>query len=219
VPLEVVTVAVSPDGVMVPLKDGARAQKRDAAKAQGKHTCGPLGHSEVGCRTMSFYDAEGNRLSTGGRRCACRIPKSDKASLKTMLTQEAETVLSQWPSLVKLADGAPNNSTYLSAAFPPEVELVDFYHACEYLMKAFDTDYGQARGEKIIRALAHRQPAAQNEVGHRLGLYPPPSRPHSLCQARAKNLPIGSGVVRPPVRRWRLSECNAHQRSEHAWKL
>ncbi len=41
VPPEAVTVAVSLDGVMVPMKDGARTQKRQDAKAQGKHTCGP----------------------------------------------------------------------------------------------------------------------------------------------------------------------------------
>jgi|SRR5688572_25695045 len=38
VPPEAVTVAVSLDGVMVPMKDGARAQKREDAKEQGKHT-------------------------------------------------------------------------------------------------------------------------------------------------------------------------------------
>jgi len=60
VPLKAVTVAVSLDGVMVPMKYGGRAQKRDEAEAQGKHTCGPAGHSEVGCGTMSFYDTDGD---------------------------------------------------------------------------------------------------------------------------------------------------------------
>jgi len=64
VPPESVTVAVSLDGVMVPMKDGGRAQKREQAKAQEKHTCGPAGYQEVGCGTLSFYDAEGDRLST-----------------------------------------------------------------------------------------------------------------------------------------------------------
>jgi len=41
VPPEAVTVAISLDGVMVPMKDGGRTQKRQDAKAQGKHTCGP----------------------------------------------------------------------------------------------------------------------------------------------------------------------------------
>ena len=36
--------AVSLDGVMVPMKDGGRAQKREQAKAQDKHTFGPAGY-------------------------------------------------------------------------------------------------------------------------------------------------------------------------------
>ena len=43
------TLAVSLDGVMVPMKDGARAQKREESEAQDKRTCGPAGYSEVGC--------------------------------------------------------------------------------------------------------------------------------------------------------------------------
>jgi len=49
-----------------------------------------------------------------------RMPERHKASLKTMLTQEIETALRQRPDLilVKLADGARDNWTYLSAALP-----------------------------------------------------------------------------------------------------
>ena len=49
VPLQAVTVAVSLDGVMVPMKEGGRAQKRHEAKAQGKHT--PFGS---GVRHVEF---------------------------------------------------------------------------------------------------------------------------------------------------------------------
>ncbi|MGH8470019.1 MAG: hypothetical protein ACREVY_13865 [Gammaproteobacteria bacterium] len=55
VPPEAVTMAVSLDGVMVAMKDGARTQKRQDAQEQGKHTCGPSGYQEVGCGTLSFY--------------------------------------------------------------------------------------------------------------------------------------------------------------------
>jgi len=94
-----------------------------------------------------------------------------------MLTQEIETVLSQRPdlTLIKLADGARDNWTYLSAALPPGVELIDFYHVREHLKKAFYAAYGENSSrskaqfekyryllrdeptgvEKIIRALAH----------------------------------------------------------------
>ena len=46
------------------MKDGARSAKREATLAAGKHTKGPAGYQEVGCATLSFYDAEGERLST-----------------------------------------------------------------------------------------------------------------------------------------------------------
>jgi hypothetical protein len=90
------------------MKDGARAQKREDAKEQGKHTCGPAGYQEVGCGTLSFYDAEGERLSTV--RMA-RMPEKHKATLKDTLSEEIAMVLGQRPdlTLVKLADGAKDN--------------------------------------------------------------------------------------------------------------
>ena len=111
VPPEAVTVAVSLDGVMVPMKDGARTQKRQDAKTQGKHPCGPAGYQEVGCGTLSFYDAEGERLST--MRLA-RMPEKHKATLKDTLSEEIAAVLEQRPdlTLVKLADGAKDNRNH-----------------------------------------------------------------------------------------------------------
>ena len=109
VPGQAVTMAISLDGVMVPMKDGARQQKRDQAQAEGKDLGGPRGYQEVGCGTVSFYDAQGNRLLT--RRMA-RMPEAKKASLKTTLSEEIATALQQRPdlTLVKLADGAKDNS-------------------------------------------------------------------------------------------------------------
>ena len=216
VPLEAVTVALSLDGVMVPMKDGGRARKRDEAKAQGKHTCGPAGHSEVGCGTLSFYDADGDRLSTV--RMA-RMPERHKASLKRMLTQEIETVLRQRPdlTLVKLADGARDNWTYLSAALPLGVELIDFYHVCEHLKEAFDTAYSEnsskskaqfekyryllrdepAGVEKIIRALAHLRDSQprKKKLATELAYFRRYRHRMHYAEAQAQNLPIGSGVV------------------------
>ena len=48
---EAVTVAVSLDGVMVPMKDAKRAD-------------GTAGYQEAGCGTLTFHDAEGERLDT-----------------------------------------------------------------------------------------------------------------------------------------------------------
>jgi hypothetical protein len=93
------------------MKDGARAQKRPEAQEQGKPTCGPAGYREVGCGTLSFYDAEGERLSPV--RLA-RMPEKHKATLKDTLSEEIAAVLGQRPdlTLVKLADGAKDNRNH-----------------------------------------------------------------------------------------------------------
>ena len=67
-PAQAVTVAVSLDGVMTPMKAGERLRTRARQRADGKRTKGPAGYREVGCGTLSFYDAEGARLTTGRSR-------------------------------------------------------------------------------------------------------------------------------------------------------
>lgn len=128
IPEAAVTVAVSLDGVMTPMKDGARAAKRDQGVAEGKRTKGPAGYQEVGCATLSFHDAEGERLGTV--RMA-RMPESKKATVKRMLAAEVAAALRQRPQLrvVKLADGAKDNWTFLSDELPAGEEIIDFYHA------------------------------------------------------------------------------------------
>ena len=64
VPDEAVTVAVSLDGVMVPMKDGKRADNRERSRAAGRRAKVPAGYQEAGCATLSFYDIEGERLDT-----------------------------------------------------------------------------------------------------------------------------------------------------------
>jgi hypothetical protein len=117
IPETAVTVAVSLDGVMTPMKDGARSVKREGTLAAGKRSKGPAGYQEVGCATLSFYDTEGERLSTV--RMA-RMPETKKATVKTMLAAELAAVLQQRPALhlVKLADGAKDNWTYLGDELP-----------------------------------------------------------------------------------------------------
>src|SRR2546421_2671927 len=117
IPAAAVTMAVSLDGVMVPMKDGERQAKRAQAAAQGKAPSGPAGYQEVGCATVSYYDRCGERLVT--RRMA-RMPESNKTTLKSQLTAEVMGALRQRPDLriVKVADGAPDNWSYLSEVIP-----------------------------------------------------------------------------------------------------
>ncbi len=64
IPDEAVAIAVSLDGVMAPMQDGARHAKRQQARAKGQLPSGPMGDQEVGCATVSSDDRHGDRLCT-----------------------------------------------------------------------------------------------------------------------------------------------------------
>ena len=216
VPEEAVTLAASLDGVLVPMKDGAREAKRTRARAEGKETRGPAGYREVGCATLSFYDAHGERLSTV--RFA-RMPEAKKATLKSTLAAEVQAALAQRPTLtvVKVADGAPDNWTFLKTLTPEGHAVVDFFHAAEQLQKAMDAAYGentpaaQAQGQKyrhllrddeggvqkVIRALAYlkgKHPRRKS-IAQVLGYFRRHRHRMGYAALRAGSLPIGSGVV------------------------
>jgi hypothetical protein len=201
---------------MVPMKDGDRPGKRDQAKAKGKSPRGPAGYQEVGCGTLSYYDRDGERLET--RRLA-RMPEPHKATLKSQLTAEVMGVLMQRPELqvVKLADGAADNWSYLHETLPIGEECLDFYHASEHLSEALAAAYGEGTPkyrerfdtlsellrddpegvDKVIRSLCRlRACYPRREVLHKAVAYFREHR-HRMPYARlrAQHLPIGSGVV------------------------
>jgi len=66
VPAEATTLAISVNGVMAPLKPQAQERAARAAKraAPGPQASGPTGYREVGCGTLTLYEAEGERLPT-----------------------------------------------------------------------------------------------------------------------------------------------------------
>ena len=219
VPEEATTLAVSLDGVMAPMKDGARGAKRAAAQAEGRPTKGPAGYRELGCGTVTFYDREGKRLST--LRMG-RMPETKKKTLKGMLSAEVEAALEQRPELtvVKLADGAHDNWSFLGQLAPQAVsseELIDFYHAAEQLKAATDKAYGERdeRGrtqyekyrhvlrheqggvERVIRGLRylHRKHPRRKRIKEVLGYFRRNRQRMDYAGAAARGLPIGSGVV------------------------
>ena len=216
IPEAAVSMAVSLDGVMAPMKDGKRQDKRQAARARGQSPSGPAGYQEVGCATVSYYDALGQRLLT--RRMA-RMPQAHKATLKSQLTAEVMHALVARPHLkvVKVADGAADNWTYLSETLPFGHGTLDFYHATEHLGDALAAAYGadsaryQERLEtlsttlrdeptgvdKVIDALCRlRSRYPRRKVLHQAVSYFREHR-HRMGYAalRAQHLPIGSGVV------------------------
>jgi hypothetical protein len=216
VPEQACTVSVSLDGVMVPMIEGERAGKRQQARDCGKRTQGPAGYQEAGCGTLSFFDAAGERLET--LRMA-RMPEAKKATLKAMLAAELRGVLAKRPDLhlVKLADGAKDNWTFLSGDLPEGVELIDFYHAAEQLKDAFDAAYGENSPKalapfekyrhllrhdlegvgKVVRALAYlrRKHSRRQRIAQVLRYFRRNRARMGYAAAAAQNLPIGSGVV------------------------
>lgn len=217
VPKEAVTAAVSLDGVLVPMKDDEREEKRARAAADGKAACGPAGYQEVGCATLSLYDAEGERLNT--IRLA-RMPEHKKATLKAALMKELDRVLAQRPDLtiVALADGAKDNWAFLDWDVPSRsISIADFWHVAEHLHAALAAAYGEndprckaqfeklrhllrhdRRGaEKVIRALVHLRNShpRKKKIATELKFFR--NNRHRMCYAEwaAKGLPIGSGVT------------------------
>ncbi len=198
------------------MKDGKRQSKRQAAVTQGKSPSGPAGYQEVGCATLSYYDRAGARLLT--RRMA-RMPESHKATLKTQWTAAVMNALVQRPQLqvVKVADGAADNWTYLGETLPFGHEVLDLYHAAEHLGEALGAAYGAGTAryrerldtlsttlrdapqgvDKVIEALCRlRSRYPRRKARHQAVSYFRDHR-HRMDYAglRAQQLPIGSGVV------------------------
>jgi hypothetical protein len=260
-PAEAVTMAVSLDGVLAPMKDGQRHAKRTHARAQGKAPSGPAGYQEVGCATVSYYDRHGERLCT--RRMA-RMPETNKVTVKRQLTAEVMGALIQRPDLqvVKVADGAPDNWSYLGETLPLGIEVLDFYHAAERLGTALAAAYGEGTPtyqERVetLRTVLRDEPHGVDKVMGALGRlrtrYPRRQAIHKAlayfrehrhrmhyADLRARNLPIGSGVVEAACKtlvsqrlkrsgmRWRMPGGQAiltfralcqSERFERAWSL
>ena len=215
-PKGAVTIAVSLDGVMAPMAAGERAAKRRASADQGQMTRGPAGYREVGCGTISFCNSEGEMIAAV--RMA-RMPEPRKETLKRTLLADVTAILSQQPDLrlVKIADGANDNWTFLSGALPEATEVVDFYHATEHLNAALASVYGDGTTEtrrrfadlrhvlkedpdgveKVIRALDYlkKRHPGRERVATELAYFRKHRHRMRYCLFIEQGLPIGSGVV------------------------
>jgi hypothetical protein len=216
VPQHTTTVAVSLDGVLAPMKEGGAQAKRQKTAEEGRLTRGPAGYREVGCGTLSFCDAEGDMIAAVR---TARMPEPNKATLKRTLLLDVTAVLAERPDLriVKLADGANDNWTFLSSILPGGVEIIDFYHAAEHLNGALGSVYGEGTVEarrrfadlrfvlredsdgveKVIRALDYlrkRHPKS-TRVPTELAYFRKHRDRMRYQQFAAEGLPIGSGVV------------------------
>lgn len=216
IPKEAVSVAISLDGVMVPMKDGQRQEKREQAREEGRTPSGPSGFNEVGCGTLSFYDQEGKMLRTV--RMA-RMPEPGKKSLKAWLKAELEEVLRRRPDLilVRVADGAEDNWRFLDLWKDVGPAAVDFFHAAEHLSSAMEAVHGEGTAkqraelekyrsllrhdvhgvEKVIRHLEYlrvRHPQSK-KLNRELKYFRKRRQRMRYASLAERNLPIGSGVI------------------------
>lgn len=218
VPAAAVAVAVSLDGILVPMKDGQRQEKRQFARSKGKETRGPAGYREAASGTISFIDAEGNRV--GDTRYLGRMPEKKKRTLKESLEDELLQVLDVRPDLqvVAVADGARDNWSWLEATMPDgTVFVLDFFHGAEHLKRAMDAAHGKdtttSQAEfarlrlllrdhpkgvsKVINALAHqcRKHPRRKQLKRELKYFRHNRRRMAFAAVQEQNLPIGSGIV------------------------
>lgn len=224
VPAEATVMAISVDGVMIPMKAGAA--ERSAKQTQpGKHASGPTGNQEVGCGTVVLYDTEGERVQT--MRYG-RMPESKKVTLQQQLQAEVSSIIALRPDLIRvhLADGAKDNWRLLSEIeqtlnlpAQPCVNIVDFYHACDHLKNGCDAAWGEStpRGKaeferlktllkeadhgaaQVMRVLKYQRRRARGTKRQRLEAeltYFRNQRPHmDYAEYLRQGLPIASGVI------------------------
>jgi len=214
VPPNAVSLAISLDGVHLPMKDSP--QQRQAQGQKNEEEKKSTGYHEAGCASLSYYDADGERIST--IRFG-RMPERKKVTLKAMLAAETALILAQKPNLrlVKIADGAKDNWAYLSdIGLPDGEQVIDFYHAVEHLSDALTAAYGAGdkrdaqfeklrhtlrhdrRGaDKVIRALIHLRDEhpRRKKVATELGYFRNHRHRMPYARLKAMHLPMGSGVM------------------------
>ncbi len=224
IPEEAATVSVSLDGVMIPTRDQILP--------------GDTKWGEASCGTVTFSDKEGETLST---QYYARMPEHKKRSLKNQLAATLKVIEQKRPdlALVKVADGAKDNWTFLEGELSNGDCVLDFYHAAEHLHQALEFIYGvgSARvnkqhkkyreilrddAEGITKIIKHLKYKAKRKVQDLDGLTKEinyfENNKHR-CQyekLKAQNKPIGSGIVESACKTVVQIRCKrAGQRWEH----
>jgi len=203
IPDEATMCAISLDGVMISTRY-ARVLPGDSR------------WSEACCGTVSFFDQAGELLQT---QFLARMPEHKKKTLKAQLKKYSEHIKQLRPDLevIKIADGARDNWTFLNDEIKDGECVLDFYHASTHLHDAMEVIYGknstQAKTEhkKYRHILRHDPKGIAKVINHlKYQLRKDPkksklkteityfSRHRARCEyARLadENKPIGSGIV------------------------
>lgn len=173
------------------------------------------GWRETMCGTISFYNAQGDRLHTIYKACA---PEAGKATFDEVMNLEVEQVKKHFPqaTYVGLADGAKANWTYLEGHC--SVNILDFFHASEYLTlisplmagakqtaeewlsEACQNLKHKRNGAKwLLREMkyerARKKPAEQVTLDKAVSYFENNLHRMNYAQYLKKGYPIGSGVT------------------------
>ena len=116
---------------------------------------GEDGWRETMVGTLGFYDADGQRLHT---IYLGATPEYGKATFLDRLEREIERVKAAHPQAryVGLADGAKGNWGFLERH--TETQVIDFWHAAEYLSDAADVLFARTPAAKAawLKSACHR---------------------------------------------------------------
>jgi len=113
--------------------------------------------------TIALYDSEGERLHTIYMGAT---PEYGKEAFHTRFVHELDRVKMQYPdiSYIGLGDGAADNWSFLSPL--TDRQLVDFYHASEYVGKAAAAMFsGKKRAQERARWLEDRLHRLKHKQG------------------------------------------------------
>ncbi len=110
---------------------------------------------EACCGTISYYDKQGELLNT---QFLARMPEHKKKTLKAQLSERIKQIKQQRPDLqiIKVADGARDNWTFLNGEIKEGECVLDFYHAATHLHTAMEVIYGKDSVEKTIQFKKYR---------------------------------------------------------------
>jgi len=203
IPEEARTCAISLDGVLIP----TRYTRVIASDSRWAEAC---------CGTVSFFDAQGDLIST---RYLARMPEHKKKTLKNQLAQQIEYICNTRPDLqlVKVADGARDNWTFLNGQIKQGESVLDFYHAVEHLFNALQSVHPKNSSQlyeafrkyrrillnddkgisKIINHLRYqiRKHPKHKKLKTELTYFTRNKKRCEYARLKAEKKPIGSGIV------------------------
>jgi hypothetical protein len=132
---DIATIAISLDGAMIPMADSA-------------------GWREAMVGTLSFYDHEGERRHTLYLAAA---PEYGKQRFNARFAREIARAKQHYPEArtVGIADGAASNWAFLDQH--TERQLIDFFHASEYVGKLAQAHWPKRGSEQKRAAWQHTQ--------------------------------------------------------------